>query len=57
MIAKQVRNDRDQDPDPGEQQEELEDEEEKFPKVDVCDRDDLDDLRFWTDAAETRRAF
>src|SRR3954452_14487003 len=38
MVAKEVPDNRDQNPDPGEEQKELEDEEESFAKADVCEQ-------------------
>src|SRR3954469_4097072 len=38
VVAKEVSNDRNQNPDPGEEQEELEDKEQSFAKADVCEQ-------------------
>jgi hypothetical protein len=38
VIAEKVAEDRDQYPDPGEEQEELEDEEQPVAEADVCER-------------------
>src|SRR4051812_1052231 len=38
VVAKEVLDDRDKNPDPGEEQEELEDEEQSFAEADVCEQ-------------------